>query len=1256
LVVVECGAEHDWRRPSRLLRVFAFGVATGLLLFLSLFFANEVFAARGHVEPPVTIGQPCPVGEVPCGAGKLKEPAGVAVNETTHDVYVVDKGNDRVEIFSAAGAYLGFFDGSGSSEFAGVPATGPAAGGNGGAEEVPSGTFDEPEGIAIDNDPTSPSHGDVYVVDPRGHKMAPFEVERQVVDKFTASGGYLGQITRNFVPGEEESKNEFGEHGFRKIYGVAVDPRGEVWVEGHNFGPLNDGATNYTSAVQNERITFRSTENTFSSHAAPGFAVDSEDDLYVHNTFGSGDVLGKFSSTGELLNPEFGEFGPTDVAVESSTGNVYVDNGATWTRYTPDEAQLERLSVPGGHGTGIAVDSGPAGAGGGPVYVADSSADVVYAYGLEPPGPPTVEPATTSVTDVTSDTARLEGVVNPRSELGEAATGYRFEYGACASVLTCSSAPYELAVPAPDDGLLAAGYEPEPVAAALAGLEPGTAYHARLAARNSLSPGGAYTHGEEVVFTTQPAAVEGLPDHRSWEIVSPPDKHGAVIDLPAAVNVLQASASGDALTWVANSPTETGAVGFSQVVQVLSRRAGPATAPWQSQDIATPHPSAVGVNLTGNEYTFFDTELSSALVGPGGPFTPLSPEATERTPYLRTNFPPGEVTQPCVSACYTPLVTAVNAPGVEFGVIPGGNVAGAPRTLGASPDGTHVVLSSQVPLTEGALEVPNGSLYEWSAGHLAPISLDEAGNPIAANTQLGTIKSGGSQDIRHTISTDGARLVFSERGGGEHLYSRDMATGETTRLDKVQAGGSGAGIVAPVFQDASADGSRVFFTDTQQLVEGASTSGADLYECRLEAEEAGCALTDLSAPPGVEAADVLGLIPGASADGGSVYFVANGKLTSEPGPHGQAPVAGSCGATAEPEAVAAPRRCNLYRRSGGETSLVAVLSGADSPDWGTAGSSGENTLPSLTDRVSPDGGRLAFMSRLPLTGYDNRDVVTGQPDQEVFLYTAEGAGGRLVCASCDPTGARPNGVRFSGQVETKAYGAPSGTWPETAGIAANIPGWLPISGGVHPALYQSRYLSDQGRLFFNSPVALVPGDSNGTQDVYEYEPPAGAGAPPADTCTVSSPTYSPVSEGCVGLISSGTSREESAFMDASESGNDVFFLTSSRLSGRDEDTAADLYDARVEGGEVEATKAVECTGDACQQPAVPPNDQTPGSLTFQGAGNVVECPKGKKLQKGRCVAKKQKKNKKHGKSKHHKQKSHQKKAKQPAFSKHGGGR
>jgi len=69
------------------------GMLVAVVAVLVLAVASAV-AARGH-EFEGSFGEE---GE---GAGQLKEPAGVAVNEATGDVYVVDKGNKRVEKFAA---------------------------------------------------------------------------------------------------------------------------------------------------------------------------------------------------------------------------------------------------------------------------------------------------------------------------------------------------------------------------------------------------------------------------------------------------------------------------------------------------------------------------------------------------------------------------------------------------------------------------------------------------------------------------------------------------------------------------------------------------------------------------------------------------------------------------------------------------------------------------------------------------------------------------------------------------------------------------------------------------------------------------------------------------------------------------------------------------------------------------------------------------------------------------------------------------
>jgi hypothetical protein len=176
-------------------------------------------------------------------------------------------------------------------------------------------------------------------------------------------------------------------------------------------------------------------------------------------------------------------------------------------------------------------------------------------------------------------------------------------------------------------------------------------------------------------------------------------------------------------------------------------------------------------------------------------------------------------------------------------------------------------------------------------------------------------------------------------------------------------------------------------------------------------------------------------------------------------------------------------------------------------------------------------------------------------------------------------------------------------WPENAWIAASVPSWTAVSETEGFALHQPRYLNDAGRLFFNSADALVPGDGNKSEDVYEYEP-SGIG-----DCSTATSAFSPASDGCARLISSGTGKEESAFLDAGESGDDVFFLTGQRLlPSQDLDASLDVYDAHLCSGAspcmAEAsTPPPACEGDACQSPGAPPEDQTPGSLSYQGPGN-----------------------------------------------------
>ena len=241
--------------------------------------------------------------------------------------------------------------------------------------------------------------------------------------------------------------------------------------------------------------------------------------------------------------------------------------------------------------------------------------------------------------------------------------------------------------------------------------------------------------------------------------------------------------------------------------------------------------------------------------------------------------------------------------------------------------------------------------------------------------------------------------------------------------------------------------------------------------------------------------------------------------------------------------------------------------------------------PVTRGEVTPDGHSVVFAS--------NDIHVLGRID----VYDADT--GLLYCASCAGKSGR-------------------GSLPLTNFFNVQEPRWISADGS---------------RLFFISSEALVPQDTNGLEDVYEWERP-GSGECPAG------------GEGCVYLLSGGTSIEESWFADASESGNDVFIITRAKLVRSDEDELYDLYDLRVDGNTPSSPPT--CTGSGCQGvPGAPPIFATPSSATFEGVGNFTPSQESKTKPKPKPKKKPKKK------SKHKNKKS---KAKKSAHKADGRGR
>src|SRR6202167_5514160 len=372
------------------------------------------------------------------GGGEFDEPWGIAVSDVTHDVYVVDSRNHRVEEWSSSGSsFLGEF--------------------------VPPGGFSQPTWIAVDNsgNPLDPSNGDVYVMD-RGHG---------VVDKFSATGVFIGSLTGPVPKGVSRS--------FVALEGVAVSPSGEVWVlEG------SGEIYNFSDGLVNEYLGERST---IFGPLEFGLAVGNENDLYVSKPRivklnGSGQVLiNPFCGEVEVVDGSVGPVKPANgfgVAVDSASGEVFVDNGGSVGVCGLDGEPLDGFTlgpIKFGLSSDVAVDESD-----GMVYAtAKASNEVVVFKAVRLPGV-----AVGAVSEQSPRSFALNGTVNPE---GEPVTRCEFEYAAANEYKPGTSVPYTNRVPcSPGPGGLGSGLSPVGVSAHLTGLTPETRYDYRLVTENSV--------------------------------------------------------------------------------------------------------------------------------------------------------------------------------------------------------------------------------------------------------------------------------------------------------------------------------------------------------------------------------------------------------------------------------------------------------------------------------------------------------------------------------------------------------------------------------------------------------------------------------------------------------------------------------------------------------------------------------------------------------------------------------------------------
>jgi WD40-like Beta Propeller Repeat len=491
----------------------------------------------------------------------------------------------------------------------------------------------------------------------------------------------------------------------------------------------------------------------------------------------------------------------------------------------------------------------------------------------------------------------------------------------------------------------------------------------------------------------------------------------------------------------------------------------------------------------------------------------------------------------------------LRGPAGEFGLIGRGSLATDPvvNAHWVAAGASHVIFETtnenHVAQRLEPKAPPNGTtaVYDRTAdGILQVVSLKP--NEITP--------SAGENATFEGTSRDGSAVVFSlKEGSTTTMYER--RDGATVPIVKGKA----------TFAGISEDGERVFYMAGVPNPEGIVEKG-EIFLCEPGSDGCGS---------GADAAHPIGsggesTIVNISADGSRLYFVSPRQLDGAKGTLG------------------AP---NLYVWDGSTVSFVVMLGQDDVSGeevgflryeglglWAYATNplrqSAFAGLANDPSRTTPDGSVLVFQSRAALTAYDNN----GQ--KEIYRYDAVDRS--IACLSCMPT-------RDTAQADATLR-----TLRDPSRLLEALP---PLSQISHI----DNVTQDGRAVFFQSDEALVPGDVDGTTDVYEWEA-AGAYGGEGSCRRVG---------GCLYLISSGRSATPNYLYGMTPDGRDVFIETADTLTGEDVDGGVlSIYDARIGGGFAEPPPGPgACQGDACQGSrgtvSAPP---APASAGIKGSGNV----------------------------------------------------
>lgn len=777
---------------------------------------------------------------------------------------------------------------------------------------------------------------------------------------------------------------------------------------------------------------------------------------------------------------------------------------------------------------------------------------------------------TQSAVGSTETTATLIASINPNG----LATTYHIEYVTEATFQEDQPNGFQRATKTPESSSIGADHTNHKVTTEIKELQPETTYRYQFVAHND---DGTTEATPARIFVTKgplqhPCANESLreenasmslPECRAYEMVTPVDKNLGSADESAgprasvawdgeAVGLCTSAQFGD-------PPPENGSVCNTFYV---SQRGAEG---WRTKGMIPLYCPRIQ-DEAAHQASLNATAFGSANLDFAAISRPESPSCTAY-PALAAHAPqPGKYLYRAdlraTPAAYD-LLTPASAFTPAYEEFTG-------EYAGASDDFSHIVYTSSGQQTPDSPATNVSRLYDWHNGALSLVSVDPTGAPFGTPSDLpytGTII--GASDGVNAVSEGGNRIFFQNGSGpGEEIYLRENGTATYWVSQQECNPACSNASAADRFEWATLSGSRVFFASTAKLTDDdTSITGRDLYMFTKGPNPAGeqnlTLLSHDNEPEDGNAAKILGVI-GISDDGNTVYFAADGQI-----------VAG--------KPTASGAKVYRWRWNGGSPSIdylatlgIPPISGKpkDAQNWSASENGAQQFGKPVSRLVSPSGAALLVQTEIALD-----PIADGDSDRDVYRWTSSEG---WTCLSCQLPGV-----------------------PSLAG-ESSIDSHEAVRADAQRALLRVNYelrtpMSDDGsHVFFATPDALVPEDTNDLEDVYEWH------------------------NGTVSLISTGTGAQSAALIGASRSGNDVFFITAGPLLGRDIDVATDIYDARVGGGFATSPPKATCEGEGCKGAGTRAAPTDPiGSANNEGPGNLPEkrCRKGFVRRHGKCVPK-----------------------------------